>query len=109
MQVYHGSYIKIDEVDFLQELTYHEETHQVCFCTLKSLLTLKSIDKSQVSKFGRIGEAILEKLMIDLNIDENQATDIFYSSKIFANISENPADFHEKSWQEIYEMLKVNH
>jgi len=97
---------EISKENFLQELIYHEETHQVCFCTLKSLLTLKSIDKFPISKFGRIGESVLEKLMIDLNIDENKATDVFYSSKTFADLSDKSAELYEKSWQEIYEMLK---
>jgi hypothetical protein len=47
MKVYHGSYTeishidltKITKLDFLEELTYHEDTHQICFCTLVSLQT----------------------------------------------------------------------
>jgi len=96
----------ISKQDFLKELKYHEETHQICFCTLKSLLTLKSINDT-LSEFAHIGEPLLEKLMIDFEIDEVRATDLFYDSDTFAALSNKSTELYKKSWQEIYELLKI--
>ena len=45
--------------------------------------------------------------MIDLNIDEKQTADIFYTSKTFVTLSDKSTEFYKKTWQEIYEMLKI--
>jgi hypothetical protein len=99
----------ISKQHFLQELKYHEETHQICFCTLKSLLTLELVDRPvDIShEISKIGEPIVERLMIDNEIDELQAADLFYSSKLFTQLAEENTKLYQKSWQEIYEMLKI--
>jgi len=97
----------ISKKDFLKELKYHEETHQICFCTLKSLLTLKSADDySSTFMLAHIGEPLLEKLMHDFDINEMQATDLFYDSNTFTQLANETTKLYQKSWQEIYEMLK---
>jgi hypothetical protein len=70
---------KITKADFLEELKWHEETHQICFCTVASLQFLKQPDNGKmVSKFLHIGEPIVEKLVTDFNFDEETATDMFF-------------------------------
>ena len=96
----------ITKQDFLNELKYHEQTHQICFCTVNALQLLKKIDTKYTSYVVRISESVIEHLIIDLKIDEKQAADIYYTSKTFANLSEKSTEFYEKSWQEIYEILK---
>ncbi|MCL2417397.1 MAG: DUF3990 domain-containing protein [Bacteroidales bacterium] len=96
----------ITKQDFLKELKYHEKTHQICFCTVNSLQLLKKTDTKYSSYVVRISESIIEHLMIDLSIDEKQATDIFYTSKTFADLSDKSTGLYEKSWREIYELLK---
>jgi hypothetical protein len=96
----------ITKNDFLNELMYHEKTHQICFCTINALQLLKKIDTKYSSYVVRISEQVIEKLMIDLNIDEKHAADIFYTSKTFADISDKSTELFRKTWQEIYEMLK---
>ena len=96
----------ISKQDFLNELKYHEETHQICFCTLKSLLTLKSVNDTPTSEFAHIGERILEKLVITRKMDESQAIDLFYNSKTFTQLTEENTKLYKKSWEEIYEMLE---
>ena len=71
--------------DFLSELQYHEDTHQICFCTMKSLISLKSNKESADSAFIHLSEQIIEELMTENNIDEREATDIFYHSETFRN------------------------
>ena len=55
----------------------------------------------------RISEPVIENLIIDLNIDEKQAADIFYTSKIFALLSDKTTELYKKQWTEIYDMLKM--
>lgn len=48
----------------------------------------------------------LEQFTIDFNIDEETATDKFFSSKTFAKLANEKTEFYKKTWQEIYELLK---
>ena len=57
-------------------------------------------------EISKIGEQVVEKLMIVRGIDELQATDLFYNSKTFTNLAEKSTKLYEKEWQEIYEILK---
>ena len=97
---------KISKSDFLEELKYHEETHQICFCTLNSLQTLDYVDKTPRRYITDISEPLIEKLMLDKDIDEIKAIDIFYASKTYTQLANETTEFHKKSWQEIYETLK---
>ena len=104
-----GNYLDglISKADFLEELKWHEDTHQICFCTLKSLLTLQRIDRKQVSLLSCIGEPIVEKLVTDFNFDELTATDKFFSSNIFTKLTDPKNKLYEKDldWTEIYKLL----
>jgi hypothetical protein len=95
----------ISKVDFLEELKWHEDTHQICFCTLKSLLTLQRTDRKQISLLSRIGEPIVEKLVADFNLAEQTATDKFFTSNIFTKLAGKEDKLAEKEWTEIYELL----
>ena len=100
---------KISKTDFLHELTWHEETHQICFCTVASLQTLRFADNSEnefLLEITHIGRPIIEALMLDRNIDERLATDLFYGSKTFTHLADNRTGLYKKTWQEIYEMFK---
>jgi hypothetical protein len=97
----------INKSDFLNELKYHEETHQICFCTLKSLLTLKPVNSDVISNIMHIGEPLITQLMADNQIDEANATDLFYTSITFGKLADENTQFYRKSWQEIYEILKT--
>ena len=95
----------ISKVNFLAELKWHEDTHQICFCTLKSLLTLQRTDRKQVSLLSRIGEPIVEKLVADFSLDEQTATDKFFTSNTFAKIIDKNDNLVEKDWKDIYNLL----
>ena len=98
---------EISKTDFLEELKWHEETHQICFCSVASLVFLKnSVGGKQVSKFLHIGEPIVEKLITDFGFDEETATDKFFSSDTFSQLSDTETKLYEKDWTEIYELLK---
>jgi hypothetical protein len=97
---------KISKKKFLEMLTYHEETHQICFCTLNSLQAIERIDDTPNMDVISISEPLLEALMLEKNIDERAASGIFYTSSTFARLSDKTTELYKKPWQEIYEMLK---
>jgi hypothetical protein len=97
---------KISKSFFLEELKYHKPTHQICFCTVKSLLTLEKIDKEKCITVKNISTPIIKMLMIDNKVDENAASDILFSSTAFQKLSSGDNFIGNKNWQEIYEMLK---
>jgi len=92
---------------FLKELSYHQKTHQICFCTMKSLQTLEHVENEHVWNIEEIGEPLLEKLMLDFQIDEVHAADFFYNSKTFIQLEDETTGLYLKPWQEIYEILKT--
>ncbi|MCL2073577.1 MAG: DUF3990 domain-containing protein [Marinilabiliaceae bacterium] len=100
---------KIPKQQFLEELKFMRETHQICFCTGRSLQMLKYIENKVDIEYeiSEIGEALLKQFVIDSNFDEEKAADIFYSSNIFGKLSDPSTELYKKSWQEIYKMLKI--
>ena len=97
---------EITKTDFLEELKWHEETHQICFCTVASLQFLKQMDDGKmVSKFLHIGEPIAGKLVTDFGFDEKTATDKFFSSNTFSKLADTSTKLYEKDWIEIYKLL----
>ena len=97
---------EISKKQFLEELKWHEETHQICFCTVISLLTLKRIDyRKQTSKFAHIGEPIVEKLVIDFGLDEQTAADKFFSSGVCSKLADTETKLYEEDWKTIYQLL----
>ena len=99
---------EITKTDFLEELKWHEETHQICFCTVASLQFLKQLNNEKmVSKFLHIGEPIVEKLVTDFDFDEKTATDKFFSSNTFSKLADTSNKLYEKEWTEIYNLLLI--
>jgi len=54
-----------------------------------------------------IGEKIIEKLMLDKQIDEVIATDLFFNSATFADPETEVTQLRKFSLPEIYEILKL--
>jgi hypothetical protein len=100
---------KISKQQFLEELKWHEDTHQICFCTGRSLQMLTHIDNPADIDYelSMIGEMLLKQLVTDFDVDEERATDMFYTSAVFARLSDESTGLYHKPWQEIYEMLKI--
>jgi hypothetical protein len=98
----------ISKEQFLEELKFVKETHQICFCTGRSLQMLDCMEKTKDFKYevSEISEPLLEQFILDFNIDDETAADKFYSSKTFAQLADESTGFYKKTWQEIYEMLK---
>jgi len=79
---------KISKQQFLEELKFMKETHQICFCTGRSLQMLSYIEnpKDIDYELSEIGEPLLEQLMLDFNFDEEKAADLFFSSQRLVSI-----------------------
>jgi hypothetical protein len=97
---------EITKDNFLKELEYHEETHQICFCTLASFQALKRVENELTVFIEKISEDILNNLVSEKRIDANTASDLFYSSKTFRNIADSTTSFYNQNWQDIYKMLR---
>jgi len=89
-------------------LAREDATHQICFCTVDALLMLELKDNSNDIDYevAEIGKKIMEQLMLDFNLNEENAADLFFSSAVFEKLSEKSTEFYLKNWQEIHEMLK---
>lgn len=97
----------VSKADFLNELKYHEPTHQICFCTVKSLQLISKPSRKPISAIETIVENIVVQLIEENNIDEENAINTFYNSDIFAQLADETTQLYLKSWQEIYEILKI--
>lgn len=54
-----------------------------------------------------ISELVVEKMVIDFGFDEETAADKFFSSNIFSELGDISTGLYKKTWQEIYDMLKI--
>jgi hypothetical protein len=94
----------VSKADFLNELKYHEPTHQICLCTVHSLQTISAPSRENISKVEQVSEEVLFELTKEKQISEIEATEIFYNSNTFNTLAD-PNYPLETSWQEIYEKL----
>jgi len=96
----------VTKTEFIEELRFKKQMHQICFCTTASLQMLSSVVNKNDSKILQMEDLLVEQLMLDNQIDETQATDIFYNSETFAQLSDESTEFYKRPWQAIHEMLK---
>lgn len=94
----------ISKADFSEELKWHKETQQICFCSTKSLLYLKQ-NKQELFRLLHISEPIIEGLVIDFDLNEETASEKFFTSKTFLNLTDISTGFYLKDWAEIYDLL----
>ena len=53
-----------------------------------------------------IDDAIIQSLIIDFQMSDYQAIDVYFNSKIYSLLIDENTGYYEKSWQEIYDILK---
>jgi len=95
----------ISKEQFLNDLIYHP-SHQICFCTIQSLQTL-SLSKGRIdSAMYHIDSEVICALLKDYKMTELEATDIYYTSKTYINLTDETTEFYKKQWTEIYDLLK---
>ena len=96
----------ISRQDFFNDLKWHKETHQICFCTVASLVFLqKTSDRKIIFSLLHISEPVIENLIIDFSFDEETATEQFFTSQTFVKLTDISTKLYLKDWKEIYKML----
>ncbi|GHT63422.1 hypothetical protein FACS189451_10100 [Bacteroidia bacterium] len=97
----------ITKAEFIEELKFkHTVSHQIAFCSQKSLQMLKkSFSKADLNEMS-IDDAITQSLIVDFDMNDYQAIDAYFNSKTYSLLIDENTEYYEKSWQEIYEMLK---
>jgi hypothetical protein len=96
---------KISINELIHKVTFGEQTHQICFCTLESLYALELIDDSD-NRFA-IEDAcnnIIEALITDSRVEETTAYQMLYTSSVYEQLT--TTDLYNQTWENIYVMLK---
>jgi hypothetical protein len=95
----------IAKVDFLEELKFHRPTHQIAFCTVKSLQMLERIKRTPETAIENIDKAVIEALIAESGIKEKDVYDLYYASKTYACLTNETTGLWQKPWTEIYHLL----
>jgi hypothetical protein len=96
---------KISKKGFLADLAQFPDSHQICFCTVKSLHSIERV-KHALYDIKKIGISIVDSINTDYNLSEADSEDLYFTSDTYAKLSDETTKLYEKSWREIYEMLK---
>jgi len=96
----------ISKADFIEDLRFkHALSHQIAFCTEKSLAMLtKSWNKIDLNEFT-IDETITQSLVVDFELSEQQAIDLYFQSETYAHLIDETTKLYEKPWTDIYQLL----
>jgi len=97
----------VSKADFLKELSHHRPTHQICFCTVRSLQMIEPIDKKYYINVKHISRPIIEKLIDEQGVEKYEAAEMLYNSKTFSQLSDKTTELYKKEWTEVYNMLKT--
>ena len=52
-----------------------------------------------------ISEPIIERLIVDFNLDEEKAAVLFFDSDTYSKLSDTETKLYEKDWTEICKLL----
>jgi hypothetical protein len=96
----------ISREQFLTDLIY-TPSHQICFCTVRSLQALSPFKYRIDSAMFHVDDEIVQTLMSDYGMTELEATDMYCTSNTYAQLSDESTGWYLKPWQEIYETLKT--
>ncbi len=106
-----NNYLKgeVSREQFLGELKFAGSTHQICFCTGRSLQMIEKVPGGGNLEWHitRIGEPLVERLMLDAAMNAEKATDVFYTSETFARLADESTGLYQCPWEEIYAMLRA--
>ena len=97
----------ITKAEFLEELKFkHSVSHQIALCTQKSLQMIKkAFSKADLNEMT-IDDAIIQSLIVDFEMNDYRAIDTYFNSKTYSLLIDESTNIYQKSWQEIYEMVK---
>jgi len=95
----------ISAEEFLEMLQY-EDSHQICFCTQKSLDTIEPLSYEEYRKIKDVSSFVIYYLQMNDGMSEEDAQDFYYESETYRQLSDEDTRLYIKPWEEIYEMLK---
>ena len=96
----------ISKEKFIGNLRFkHSISHQIAFCTKKSLIMLEKAYTQIELKEITIDDSITQSLVVDLELNEQQAIDIYFQSNTYKQLIDKTTKLHEKTWTEIYQLL----
>jgi hypothetical protein len=93
--------------EFVRKIKFREDTHQIAFCTEESLDALLDYNEPSRYKIENIIAELSVALMQNRNISKIDAMTIVYNSDIFTQLADESTNLYLKSWQEIYDLLKI--
>ncbi|MDR2563438.1 MAG: DUF3990 domain-containing protein [Prevotellaceae bacterium] len=64
------------------------------------------LNRKPVYYIKQIVASIISQLLLEKQINEEKASDLFYTSKTFTQLADETSELYKRSWTEIYEMLK---
>jgi hypothetical protein len=96
----------ISKEDFIEELRFkHKPSHQIAFCTLKSLQMLKRINRKAELDMMNMDESIPKALADDYAMTEEKAIDLYFTSATYRQITNESTGLYQKPWTEVYQLL----
>ncbi|GHV47010.1 hypothetical protein FACS1894180_9550 [Bacteroidia bacterium] len=96
----------ISKEQFLNDLKFKKPTHQICLCTHRSFQAIKKITKDEIAyTIKEVAKQIITLLITENGLDKIVATDKFYDSTTFSQLSDESTKLHERSVNEIYKLL----
>jgi len=96
----------VSKVDFLNELKFHEPTHQICFCTIKSLQLISKPTRKQISVIETMVEYVVMQLIEKRKLSEKEAVNIFCNSITYAQLADETTELYKKDRTEIFELFE---
>jgi hypothetical protein len=98
---------KITKETFFADLAQFPDSHQICFCTVKSLHSIQRVkSKTATYEIRKTGMNIVARLVDDHGLTEHDSEDMYFTSDTYAKLSDENTKMFEKTWEEIYEILK---
>lgn len=92
--------------ELIRKITYREATHQIMFGT-EAAIALIQPDNSFIFQTEEIITNMCIALVNELKISMLESMKLVYLSDIFMKLSDRTTELYKKSWQELYEMLKI--
>ncbi len=96
---------KVSKEDFLIELIHKKPSHQLCFCTLQSLLMLERTDNKAECDIYHIDDQIIQQLITDKELSDTQASNLYFNSHTYKQLVDESTGIYQKPWTEIYQMF----
>jgi hypothetical protein len=93
---------KISKSAFLKMLRFKRPTHQLCFCTGKSLQMLEPVEQPFEDRILLLSAIIIRQLSVRQGLTDEHATSLYVKSAVHRLINDPSSDYCRRSWSEIY-------